>query len=77
MRDRLVEGYFWATGTYFEPKYSDSRIFWVKSFMVSALVDDTYDSYATFEELEIFSKAVERYVCTHMFCTKTYRTTNS
>nr|AGZ84811.1 germacrene D synthase [Achillea millefolium] len=66
MRDRLVEGYFWGTGVYFEPQYSDSRIFWVKSFMVAALLDDTYDSYGTFEELEIFTKAVERWSMTCM-----------
>lgn len=68
MRDRLVEGYFWATGVYFEPQYSNSRIFWVKSFMVSALLDDTYDSYGTFEELDVFTNAVERW---SMACTDT------
>ncbi|PWA51042.1 germacrene D synthase [Artemisia annua] len=68
MRDRLVEGYFWAIGVYFEPQYSNSKIFWVKSFMVSALLDDTYDSYGTFEELDIFMNAVERW---SMTCTDT------
>ncbi|PWA58326.1 germacrene D synthase [Artemisia annua] len=66
MRDRLVEGYFWATGVFFEPQYSNSRIFWVKSFMMAAVLDDTYDSYGTFEELDIFTKAVERWSMTCM-----------
>ncbi|GJV82464.1 germacrene D synthase [Tanacetum coccineum] len=64
MRDRLVECYFWALGVYFQPQYSRSRIFLAKSIAMSTVLDDTYDAYGTFEELEIFTKAVQRWSIT-------------
>ncbi|KAK1427325.1 hypothetical protein QVD17_16008 [Tagetes erecta] len=61
VRDRIVESYFWAFGTYSEPKYSLSRIFFAKLVQVATMIDDTYDAYGTYEELKIFTKAVERW----------------
>lgn len=63
-RDRLVELYFWALGVYFEPQYSRARIFLTKVLAMSTLIDDTYDAYGIFEELEIFTEAVQRYMYT-------------
>nr|GEV92158.1 germacrene D synthase [Tanacetum cinerariifolium] len=51
-------------GVYFQPQYSRSRIFLAKSIAMSTVLDDTYDAYGTFEELEIFTKAVQRWSIT-------------
>nr|WCC60124.1 terpene synthase [Pityopsis ruthii] len=61
VRDRLVELYFWVLGVYFEPQYSRSRIFLTKVIQMAAILDDTYDIYGTYEELEILTKAVQRW----------------
>lgn len=63
-RDRLVELYFCAIGVYPEPQYSCARIFLTKLFAMSTMIDDTYDAYGIFEELEIFTEAVQRYMYT-------------
>ncbi|KAI3735794.1 hypothetical protein L6452_15309 [Arctium lappa] len=63
-RNRLVELYFWAQGVFFEPKYSQSRIFLTKVFGIASIVDDTYDAYGTYEELEIFTEAIQRWSIT-------------
>nr|XP_043635533.1 beta-caryophyllene synthase-like [Erigeron canadensis] len=65
-RDRLVECYFWALGVYFEPQYSHSRIFLAKVISMSAVLDDTYDAYGTYEELQIFTEAIQRWSITCM-----------
>ncbi|KAJ9560673.1 hypothetical protein OSB04_005833 [Centaurea solstitialis] len=61
VRDRLVELYFWAQGVYYEPKYSQSRIFLTKILGMATILDDTYDNYGTYEELEIFTEAIQRW----------------
>ncbi|MBA0742595.1 hypothetical protein Gogos_015636, partial [Gossypium gossypioides] len=60
IRDRLVECYLWILGVYFEPHYSVARTFMTKVISLTSIVDDTYDAYATYEELEIFTKAIQR-----------------
>uniref|UniRef100_A0A251VLC2 Putative terpenoid cyclases/protein prenyltransferase alpha-alpha toroid n=1 Tax=Helianthus annuus TaxID=4232 RepID=A0A251VLC2_HELAN len=64
VRDRLVEIYFWNLGVYFEPQYSRSRLFLTKAVNSIAILDETYDSYGTYEELEIFTKAIQRWSVT-------------
>ncbi|KAL2342499.1 hypothetical protein Fmac_003784 [Flemingia macrophylla] len=61
VRDRIVEAYFWILGTYFEPKYSLGRMMMVKMFGILTIIDDMYDAYGTFEELELFTNVVERW----------------
>lgn len=58
----MVECYFWALGLYFERKYTRARVMAAKTVAMTSIMDDTYDSYGTPEELELFTKAVERYV---------------
>ncbi|KAK8527243.1 hypothetical protein V6N12_054465 [Hibiscus sabdariffa] len=60
-RDRLVECYFWMLGVYFEPHYSIARIFTTKQIALMSILDDIYDAYGTYKELEIFTKAIHRW----------------
>ncbi|KAJ4839197.1 hypothetical protein Tsubulata_023146, partial [Turnera subulata] len=60
VRDRIVEAYFWANALLSEPQYEFSRFMISKYLAMVTLVDDTYDSYATFEELKHFTEAMER-----------------
>lgn len=60
-RDRLVECYFWATGTYYQPRYSRGRVMLTKIIKMLSLIDDTFDAYGTIEELEAFTMAVQRW----------------
>ncbi|PIN05647.1 Vetispiradiene synthase [Handroanthus impetiginosus] len=60
-RDRVVECYFWSLGMYFEPQYSRARVMLAKTIAMISMIDDTYDSYGTIEELEIFTQAIERW----------------
>ncbi|KAJ9549493.1 hypothetical protein OSB04_022036 [Centaurea solstitialis] len=61
VRDRIAEGYFWILAIYFEPQHSDARIFLMKSCHLLVVMDDTYDNYGTYEELELFTEAVQRW----------------
>ncbi|KAI3812653.1 hypothetical protein L1987_17365 [Smallanthus sonchifolius] len=61
VRDRIVEGYFWILAVYFEPQHTESRTFLMKACSLMVILDDTYDNYGTYEELEIFTKAVQRW----------------
>lgn len=60
-RDRMAELYFWICGAYFEPHYSRGRIMLNKVMYMLSLLDDTYDAYGTFEELQRFADAAERW----------------
>ncbi|KAK1372170.1 (+)-delta-cadinene synthase [Heracleum sosnowskyi] len=60
-RDRVVECYFWILGVYFEPQYCIARRFLTKVIMLASVVDDIYDLYGTFEELLLFTDAIERW----------------
>ncbi|KAK8589192.1 hypothetical protein V6N12_023595 [Hibiscus sabdariffa] len=60
-RDRFVECYFWILGVYFEPHYTVGRNFMTKVIALISILDDIYDAYGTYEELEIFTKAIYRW----------------
>ncbi|KAK9041648.1 hypothetical protein V6N11_016739 [Hibiscus sabdariffa] len=60
-RDRLVECYFWMLGMYFEPQYSFAREILTKVIVMGSIMDDTYDSYGTYEELQLFTNAIQRW----------------
>ncbi|KAL4376002.1 hypothetical protein GQ457_02G037510 [Hibiscus cannabinus] len=60
-RDRMVECYLWVVATYFEPHYSIARTFMTKVICLTSLLDDIYDAYGTNEELELFTKAINRW----------------
>ncbi|KAJ0260151.1 Terpene synthase [Hirschfeldia incana] len=57
-RNRTVESFLWALGTYFQPKYSRARVLLATIVIILTILDDIYDAYGTLEELEIFTKAI-------------------
>ncbi|KAL5563690.1 hypothetical protein UlMin_033437 [Ulmus minor] len=61
IRDRIVELYFWIMGVYFEPKYSRGRRILTRIIALTSILDDTYDSFGTFEELKVFTEAIDRW----------------
>ncbi|CAN6325232.1 unnamed protein product [Urochloa humidicola] len=61
VRDRIVECYFWAYSVYYEQEYARARMILVRLFMLTSLLDDTYDDHATLEESQELTKAIERW----------------
>lgn len=66
IRDRIAECYFWAVAVYFEPQYSLGRRLLAKVFPMTSILDDIYDVYGKFEELELFTSAIERFDCSFL-----------
>ncbi|XP_019265606.1 PREDICTED: germacrene C synthase-like isoform X2 [Nicotiana attenuata] len=62
-RDRLVECHFYTVGIFFEPQYSRARELMTKVLVIYTLIDDTYDAFATFDELVPFTDALDRCGC--------------
>ncbi|XP_012855790.1 PREDICTED: vetispiradiene synthase 3-like [Erythranthe guttata] len=60
-RDRVVECYFWALGVYHEPQYSSARVMLAKTIAIISVIDDTYDTYGTIEELKVFTDAIQKW----------------
>ncbi|KAL9244724.1 hypothetical protein vseg_018466 [Gypsophila vaccaria] len=60
-RQRSVECLYCVTMMYFEPQYSFARVLLCKIFLVLSVLDDTYDAYGTFEELQLLTQAFERW----------------
>ncbi|GAB4826783.1 hypothetical protein Ancab_033664 [Ancistrocladus abbreviatus] len=60
-RDRLVESFLWALGVAPEPHYSCLRKCLTKVIAFILVIDDLYDVYGTLEELECFTRAIERW----------------
>ncbi|KDP35927.1 hypothetical protein JCGZ_09899 [Jatropha curcas] len=59
-RDRILELYFWACSTQSEPYYALLRLMVTKYLTMVSLSDDTYDAYATMEEINALTDAFER-----------------
>jgi len=60
-RDRLVECYFWSLGVHFEPQYSQGRLLLTKMIAFTSVMDDMFDAYGTFEELQLFTDVIKRF----------------
>ncbi|KAJ8549686.1 hypothetical protein K7X08_033393 [Anisodus acutangulus] len=54
VRDRLVEGFFWAVGFTPNPQFGYCRKFSTKLSVLLTTIDDIYDVYGTLDELELF-----------------------
>ncbi|CAL1386199.1 unnamed protein product [Linum trigynum] len=59
-RDRLVECYFWINTVYPEPEHRVGRIILTKCGAVLTLMDDFYDNFGDYEQLEILTGAIQR-----------------
>ncbi|KAH7845316.1 hypothetical protein Vadar_000581 [Vaccinium darrowii] len=59
-RNRAVECYCFGLACFFEPKYSLARLIHAMSNIVISALDDTYDSYGTYDELKLFTNALMR-----------------
>nr|AZL40028.1 guaiene synthase [Thapsia villosa var. laciniata] len=59
-RSRVVEAYVWAVGYSYEPRYALARIMSSKVVSVLSISNDLYDAYGTMDELNIYTKAIER-----------------
>ncbi|WCJ24381.1 Alpha-copaene synthase [Euphorbia peplus] len=60
-RDRIVELYFWILGVYFEPQYCLARKMLTKVIAMASILDDTYDNFATAEEIGLLTDAIQRW----------------
>ncbi|KEH38237.1 terpene synthase 10 isoform X2 [Medicago truncatula] len=60
-RDRLVENFVWTVGTNFKPEFDYFRKVLTKVNSLITIIDDVYDVYGTLEELELFTKAIDRW----------------
>ncbi|XP_061351012.1 (-)-germacrene D synthase-like [Gastrolobium bilobum] len=60
-RNRIVEPYFWILGVFFDSQYSIGRRLMTKVISMTLIMDDIYDVYGTFEELQLFTEAIERW----------------
>lgn len=49
-------------GAYFKPQYSQARIITTKIILLASVMDDTYDVYATIDELEPHTDAIQMFV---------------
>ncbi|KAI7727439.1 hypothetical protein M8C21_024342 [Ambrosia artemisiifolia] len=66
VRDRVPEVYLWTLALFLEPCYSQARIITAKVFLLLEVLDDTYDAYATIEEIRILTHAINRWDITAM-----------
>ncbi|KAJ7981641.1 (-)-germacrene D synthase [Quillaja saponaria] len=60
-RERAAESYFWAATGNFAPQHALARYMVAKLIALLTIVDDTYDAYGTFEELKLFTEAIQRW----------------
>ncbi|CAN0903619.1 Probable terpene synthase 3 [Linum grandiflorum] len=60
-RDKLIEIYFWAIGSLWEPKFSLARYTFATVTLFGSVFDDTYDAYGFIQELEVFTAAIQRW----------------
>ncbi|GMI92261.1 hypothetical protein like AT3G14490 [Hibiscus trionum] len=60
-RHRVVEGLLYSIGMYFEPRYAVARYMLTKQACIIGLVDDTYEAYELYEELQSLTDAIERF----------------
>ncbi|KAF8701686.1 hypothetical protein HU200_033452 [Digitaria exilis] len=61
VRDRIVECYFWSYTVHYEQANARARMMLAKLFLLTSLLDDTYDVHATLEEARELNKAIERW----------------
>ncbi|XP_031738277.1 (-)-germacrene D synthase isoform X2 [Cucumis sativus] len=60
-RDRVVECYLWVIEAYNKPNYCANRRIFLKMVNFLTIIDDMYDTYATLDELQLFTDAIQRW----------------
>ncbi|KAL3614431.1 hypothetical protein CASFOL_042505 [Castilleja foliolosa] len=60
-RNRVVESYLLTIGDLFQPEYGYSRIMGTKVNALVTIIDDMFDVYGTYEELQLFNNAIQRW----------------
>ncbi|CAA2967496.1 alpha-farnesene synthase-like [Olea europaea subsp. europaea] len=60
-RDRAVESFLWAVGIVSEPQHESLRKWLTIVLVFIMIIDDVYDIYGSIEELECFTRAVNRW----------------
>ncbi|MFS7965306.1 putative geranyl diphosphate diphosphatase [Helianthus anomalus] len=60
-RDRPIECFLWSVGLLPEPKYSTVRIELAKTISILLVIDDVFDTYGTYDDLILFTKAIQRW----------------
>ncbi|OMO69138.1 hypothetical protein CCACVL1_19650 [Corchorus capsularis] len=60
-RHRTVECFFCAVGMFFEPRFALARKILTQWYVATSLIDDSYDAYGTYEEVQHFTKAFKRF----------------
>ncbi|GMQ02956.1 hypothetical protein CsSME_00048958 [Camellia sinensis var. sinensis] len=60
-RDRAAKCFFWSTCAYYEPQHSVGRAVLTKIMLLLSVTDDTYDAYGTYDELKLYTNAVQRW----------------
>ncbi|XP_021278901.1 probable terpene synthase 6 [Herrania umbratica] len=60
-RHRIVECLFYALGIYFEPCYARGRDILAKLTVLLGFLDDAYEAYGLYEELQSFTDAIQRF----------------
>nr|BEH00593.1 isoprene synthase [Calohypnum plumiforme] len=58
-RQKVLECYFSAAATLFEPELAQARVVWSQCYVLITILDDYFDNCAPLEELRIFLKAVK------------------
>lgn len=60
-RDRIVESFLWSVGVAFEPQHSHFRNWLTKAITFIIVIDDVYDIYGNFQDLQLFTNAIVRW----------------
>nr|UIO87237.1 terpenoids synthase [Blumea balsamifera] len=61
VRDRHVECFLWTIGLLPNPNFSNSRIELAKVIAIMLVIDDIYDTYGSYNDLVLFTKAIQRW----------------
>jgi len=69
-RNRIVGTYLYTCGVFHEEENSRARLLLAKGFALLSLLDDTYDTHATFEECQILTEAIQRHDCFNCFISR-------
>ncbi|KAD1930831.1 hypothetical protein E3N88_00789 [Mikania micrantha] len=61
VRDRHIECFLWTFGLLPEPSFSRCRIEIAKTIAILLVIDDIYDTYGSYDDLVLFTKAIQRW----------------